>query len=339
MHYFNYNHYIKCIHSLRLNAVLQLAEESTEYIINKKVYSHDKLIKTILSDKKELCEIINEFLNTKEKIKEENLIKFTNSYITKKYKAKEADIVYKLRGKEIFFLIEHQSKVDNNMSYRMLNYCIDIMQEWKKGKSTLNIKKYPLIIPIVIYTGDKDWTSYTNFKDKQYGNKELEINKIDFKYNLIDSNKYTFNTLIKMKSMFGYSMAIEKAKDKNELIKYLEFIIANEKDKQRLDKIADIIIYLLVNTLNTNEKDDLLDKIDKKVGEKNMSTLIERLRAERIRDRKEAKKEANKQLQIELSINMINMKFEDNIIIKLTKIEKSELEKLKEQNNKTAVKL
>lgn len=133
---FTYGQYIKCIHTLRLNAVLQLAEESAEYNLKKieKKYSHDKLVKNILKNKEEAEAFINQFLEPKEEVKAENLIRYTNSYITKKYKSKEADLVYKLKNQEVFFLIEHQSTIDNSMPYRMLNYCIDIMQEWNKNK-------------------------------------------------------------------------------------------------------------------------------------------------------------------------------------------------------------
>lgn len=136
MKVFTYSQYIKCIHTLRLNAVLQLAEESAEYKLNQteKKYSHDKLVKNILKDKKEAEEFINQFLEPKEEVKAEDLIRYTNSYITKKYKSKEADLVYKLKNQEAFFLIEHQSTIDNSMPYRMLNYCIDIMQEWSRNK-------------------------------------------------------------------------------------------------------------------------------------------------------------------------------------------------------------
>lgn len=137
---FTYRQYIKTIHTLRLNAVLQLAEGSTEYNLKKpeKRYSHDKLVKNILKDKKEAEIFINQFLEPREEVKAENLIRYTNSYITKKYKSKEADLVYKLKNQEVFFLIEHQSSIDNSMPYRILNYCIDIMQEWSRNR---NIKR------------------------------------------------------------------------------------------------------------------------------------------------------------------------------------------------------
>lgn len=145
MKIFTYKQYIKCIHTLRLNAVLQLAEESAEYNLNnkEKKYSHDKLIKNILKNQKEAEVFINQFLEPREEIKAENLIRYTNSYITKKYKSKEADLVYKLKNQEIFFLIEHQSTIDNKMPYRILNYCIDIMQEWSRNKKIKKNMRLP----------------------------------------------------------------------------------------------------------------------------------------------------------------------------------------------------
>lgn len=133
---FSYSQYIKCIHTLRLNAILQLAEESANYNLEKKErkYCYDTLIKNILQDKTEAMKFINYFIEPREKIKEEELIRYTSSYITKKYQSKEADLIYKLKDQDTFFLIEHQSTINQGMTYRMLNCCLDIMQDWTRNK-------------------------------------------------------------------------------------------------------------------------------------------------------------------------------------------------------------
>ena len=48
MKVFSYNDYIRCIHHLRLNAVMQFAEETSQYGETKN--THDKLAKIILKD-------------------------------------------------------------------------------------------------------------------------------------------------------------------------------------------------------------------------------------------------------------------------------------------------
>ena len=93
---------------------MQLAEESVKYKLEGETnrYSNDKLIKNILQDTKEVAELINQFVKPREEIKQTELVRYTNGYITKKYKAKEADLVYKLKNQEVFFLVEHQSIID-----------------------------------------------------------------------------------------------------------------------------------------------------------------------------------------------------------------------------------
>jgi hypothetical protein len=260
---FTYGQYIKCIHTLRLNAVLQLAEESAEYNLNKteKKYSYDKLLKNILKDENEVAELINQFLEPKEEVKAENLIRYTNSYITKKYKSKEEDLVYKLKNQEIFFLIEHQSTIDNNIPYRMLNYCLDIMQEWSRNRKIRRNTRYPIVVPIIIYTGKQKWKMQKNFKEKQISNCVFERYKIDLEYNFIDINKLSRQILLEKDTMFGYAMFIEKAEDTKELIENLNIIIKSTNNEKNLEKLANIISFLLNNVLEEKTQQELLEKI------------------------------------------------------------------------------
>lgn len=308
---------------------MQLAEESEEYRLEQiqNQYSHDKLIKNILQDTKEVAELINQFVEPREEVKKEELIRFTNSYITKKYKAKEADIVYKLKKQDIFFLIEHQSSIDNNMPYRMLNYCLDIMREWSRNQKIGKNTSYPIVVPIVIYTGKQRWKMPQNFKEKQIGNYVFERYKIDLEYNFIDINKISKQILLEKDTMFGYSMMIEKAKDHKELTENLFAIIKNTNNKKHLEEIGDIIVYLLNNVLGRKAQQKLLEEIRRKVGEKGMSELIERLRRENME--KERKKEKRK-----VAKNMLRLKLEEKIILEATGLKKEELEEIK---NKIAI--
>jgi len=246
---FTYNDYIKCIHTLRLDAVFKLAEESTEYILEnedtkEEKNKHDKLAKIILKNEKEMAQFINKFLEPNKMIKSNDLIKCVNNYTNKRYKSKEADLIYKLRSDEVFFVVENQTKIDYSMPYKMLNYCIDIIKEWSKNKrNDFNIL-YPIVVPIIIYTGDVKWRMPRKLEEKQVGNYVLENYKIDFKYNLIDVNKLNTRYLLQQKSMFGYGMMIEKSKNNEELRKNINLIIDDIKNKEQLEKFRDIITYL-----------------------------------------------------------------------------------------------
>ena len=332
---FTYKDYIKCIHTLRLNAVLQLAEEGTNYKIqqNKIKNRHDKLVKNILTDEKEMAKFINDFLEPNKRVESHNLVKYTNSYITKKYKTKEADLVYKLKNKEIFFLVEHQSTIDNTMPYRILNYCIDIMQEWSKTNKIGRETRYPIVVPIIIYTGDEKWKIPKNFKEKQIGDYVFENYKINLEYNLIEINKMSTKFLLEKRSMFGYGMIIEKSKDSTELKNNLDIIVKNIRNKKKLEEMRDIILYLLKDSLGEATKEELINKIEIKLeeGDKNMSCLYERLVKEFRQDIRRELDGGLKEQKLKIAKKLMLKNTDDKTIIEVTEISQKDLDKLKQK--------
>ena len=127
-------------------------------------------------------------------------------------------MLYKIRSKNIFFLIEHQSKVDKNMPSRLINYCIDIIYEWSRTGTNLKGKiKYPIVVPIVIYTGKEKWNIPQNFNKAQEDDENYNNYKIGMKYNLVEINKISVERLLNEKSLFGYGMILEKSKNYKDL--------------------------------------------------------------------------------------------------------------------------
>ena len=99
---------------------------------------HDKIFKIALENRKELVEIINEILRLKgkEKIEKEEIEEYKTEYITKIFEGRQADKIYKVKGKEMYFLIEHQTKEDKKMAFRILEYKVEIIRDViKKNKS------------------------------------------------------------------------------------------------------------------------------------------------------------------------------------------------------------
>ena len=216
------------------------------------------------------------------------------------------------------------------MPYRMLNYILDIMREWSRNQKIGRNTSYPIVVPIVIYTGNQKWRIPKNFREKQIGNYVFERYKIDLEYNFIDINKISKQILLEKDTMFGYSMMIEKARDDKELNQNLFRIIENTNNKKYLEEIQDIIVYLLNNVLEKKVQQELLEKIKRKVGEKGMSELIERLRRENIeKQKREGRKEGKKESRKEIAKNMLNLKLDEKIVLEATKIEKEELEEIK----------
>ncbi len=59
MYYFNYNDYIKTIHTINLNNISLLSEEKTKYAINQREEIYRKFIKQTLHNKLIITNIIN----------------------------------------------------------------------------------------------------------------------------------------------------------------------------------------------------------------------------------------------------------------------------------------
>ena len=183
-----------------------------------------------------MAKFINDFTNYN--VNQKELEKYNVNYITKDFKYKQADIVYKIQGKEIFYLIEHQTKVDYTMPYRMLNYCIEIIRNVVENKEiNRSTYRYPIVIPIVLYTGDKKWTASTTFAESQIIENGFVEKTIDIKYKLIDINKIEIKDLLKEKTMLANALILEKCKNNDDVIKCLRIMIENQKDKAELKKL------------------------------------------------------------------------------------------------------
>lgn len=237
MEVFTYNDYITCIHTLRLKSASKLAEESEKYNLEINTQKkrenniHNEMIKEILKKKNEVAEIINDFISTDEKLKGKDLEKHTR----KKYKQND-DIIYKQKYRNVFFLIRHQQKVDNNMLYEVLKSCIDIIYNWNINIKIKDDIKYPVVVPIIIYTGTKKWNITCNFSDIQVNDYRFKNCKLDFKYNLIDISKLSVENLIQKNSLFSYAMALGKTRNHEQFINILNKELISSRGKKVLQR-------------------------------------------------------------------------------------------------------
>lgn len=242
MNVFTYKDYIKCIHTLRLNAAFKLAEESSKYRLDIENAEDKKIIKNILKDKNEMTNFINGFLECKEKIENKNLIRYDCKYISNRHKVDENKLIYKLKNKDTFFILEEVYELDNIVLYEILNYCISIMQEWNITNKIRGENKYPVIVPIIIYAGTKRINNKCIQNKNQIGDFIFKNYNINLNYSLIDINKLSIEFLLKRNNLVSFGMILEKSKDKIELQKNLIKIPENIKNDKKFKN--------LVNNLN-----------------------------------------------------------------------------------------
>ena len=373
-----------------------LSDVSEKYILNnsKKLHSHDHIFKKILSDKKEAVDFINEMLklkDTQDFLYEDDIEEYNREFIKYNFDSMQSDVIYKVKNRQVFFLIEHQSTIDYAIPYRILKYNIAIMESAiNRAKVRHKNYKFPLIFSFVIYTGDKKWdaANYILERQEKFGN--YEINQFA-NFQVVDVNQYSVENLLNSNSVLSIAMLVEKIKDIDD---FLQKIMQNDINSRQKDFLIQIIKYIL---RNRNDKDNVkvneklkrcLEKLEKREGGKSMfvevfNNWLDEMeeKEEYFEERKkyfeerkeyfdqkeksmEQKEKSFEQKEMEFKqkekdfkkkereikdkekkldkskndiiIRMLKNNISDNIILKLTEIKKSELTKIKEENNMVA---
>lgn len=243
--------------------VFILREDGEEYAVigSKKInHKYDKTYRMLISNKKDAAHIINQALHLEEtRVKPEELEKYKSSYVTSWLENREADIVYKVKNRNIFFLIEHQTKADYAMPFRLQEYKLEI----KKSAIDVNkikTKEYeiPVVIPIVIYTGIDKWKvslSINEIKDERFRKVDLT------KYNLININEYEKEKLLKSEYLIDKVFLLERTQAGEEFVEVLKEVIENTKDTESMKTLTTIIQTSLREKLGKENVEKIIKEI------------------------------------------------------------------------------
>ena len=306
---------------------------------------NDKIFRTILDKKENAALIINKAIDAKIEIKD--IEKYKNSFVNKVFQNREADIVYKMKDKNIFFLIEHQTKIDYSMPFRILEYEVAIMKSAiDMNKIKTKNYKLPLVISIVLYTGNRKWNAAEYIQKSQ---ETLRNIKEDVgKYNLIDVNNLTEKELLEDDTFITKMMLIEKSKNTEETVETLEKVIERTKEEDK-DVLIRIIKIVFKEKLGDDEVERLVNKIEEG-RKKEVLAVVDMIRREnqmyidmgRKEGRKEGKKEGKiegkiegiKEKSIEIAKKLLSKNTSKKEIIEITGLNEKEIDKiLKETKN------
>ena len=328
---FSYIEYLK--YSRIIKEEYSLNEEVAEYKYdNKKInHIHDKTFRKILDDKKEFTIFINKIFNLEEKVEEKDIEKYNRKFVSVDYTNQESDVIYKLKNKEIFILVEHQTKIDKKMPIRILKYELEIIRSRMDENNRL---EFPIIIPIVLYTGKQRWNAKINYPSY---NSELAryrgLKKVE--YNLVDINDYTIEDLYKENSILTKIMILEKSNKYIEIINNVDKIVNKVYDSKlytqtQKEMLLNILNNTMINIVGNKKMKEYKIKLE---GGENMLALYEMIENERNEIYSTGIKEGKVKGKIEgikaIAKKMLRMKFDKDTIIKATGIKEDELENLK----------
>ena len=300
---------------------------------------HDKIFRTILDKEENAVLIINKAIDAKIEIKD--IEKYKNSFVNKVFQNREADIVYKMKDKNIFFLIEHQTKIDYSMPFRILEYEVAIMKN-AIDMNKINTKDYklPLVISIVLYTGNRKWNAAEYIQKSQ---ETLRNIKEDVgKYNLIDVNNLTEKELLEDDTFITKMMLIEKTKSKEEIIDTIEKVIEKTKENDK-DILIRIIKLILKEKIGEQEVERLINKIEG--GNKEMLAVLDMIERENQRNidmgrkegRKEGKIEGIKEKSIEIAKKLLSKNTSKKEISEITGLDETEIDRIARKNNERKI--
>ena len=260
----------------KLESVLVLNEDTEEYIYqnNKIQYPHDKLFKKVLDNKKEIVYFLNKELNlenTPNALQEKDIEKYNREFITGNFYKLESDIVYKIKDKNIFFLIEHQSKINTLMAYRILKYSMAIMD------SAINLEKIgrkdyklPKIYSFVIYTGKQKWNINNNLESMQERLEGVPPEEITY-FRTVDVNNFSRQELLEEKSLLSKIMLLEKVRNTDDIGNYIKEILNLDLKKEDKYFLEIIIKYIFKNQISDSQLKEIIKKFnEEKEGEKSM---------------------------------------------------------------------
>jgi predicted transposase/invertase (TIGR01784 family) len=243
-----------------------------------------------------------------EQIDESRLELISGSFVTKDFKDKETDIVYRadIAGTDVIFyiLLELQSKVDITMPFRLHVYMVELLRRLfaNSGKKIRKTKGFrlPAIVPIVLYNGASEWSCVKSFKEYLAGYELFVPNVIDFEYILINVNETNEAELLANPTLMNLVMLTDQKCDFGNMIRRLGRVLeicrrlTEEEQIQLKDWITDVFFKKTKDKLGRKDKENILKIFEKEETDMTYAletVLDEALKRSERKGRREGKRE------------------------------------------------
>lgn len=308
------------------------------FMTNKKsiTNAHDQFFRTAMADKR----VAREFLKSRlpeelcQLVDFEQLTLQPRSHINDVRQESAVDVLFKTkidsREAYLYLLLEHQSTPDQLMPFRLLKYLCNIIDHHLKSHRT---KKIPLIYPMVIYHGKRQYPYTTNINDLVDAPRELVDRYFLKPFQLIDLGKIDDES-IKQHAWSGVMEFALKHIFARDILPWLKNIAGtlNQLDKAGGRDFIAIVLQYLMERGELRDKDAFFKLIDTKisheVGEKIMS-LAEQLREEgRFEGKLEGKLEGELKKGLEIARRMLEEGSDPLFVAKVTSLTLDEIKAL-----------
>jgi len=163
---------------LKFQKLIENKKQKKQELKNKN--RKDEIYQELLNNEENAVNLINTSLNLRNKLDKDDIEKYQANDI-------EGNIIYRVKEENVYFIIEHEQIIDKSMKYRMNIYANELMMNLIKNDD-IKSKNYifPIIIPIVIYTGNKKCKVNEELNIIEHN---IEKGELEYRYNLLDINQ------------------------------------------------------------------------------------------------------------------------------------------------------
>ena len=286
---------------------------------------HDKFFKESLSNLETAKGFMKNYLpqDLLKLLDLDNIMIEKDSFIEKELEEFFSDILYKvnLQGQEayLYFLFEHKSYPYQKITLQLLKYMVKIWELKLKQKED---QKLPLIIPMVIYHGQRKWNIGLKLSDMIEDIPDgLEIYLPDYKYLLYDLSHYSHQDIrgegelrvfLEILSSFFRDDFEERFK---EALLVLEKLRKQEKGIEYFETVIRYIINAKEG-IGVNDLKEMVKNISTERGEEVM-TIADQLREE---------------VEVEIAEKLIKKGMEVKEIEDVTKLSKEKIREIKKRS-------
>ena len=202
------------------------------------MHIHDSSYKKLLSQPTILRQLIQTCVEEEwvQELDFERVERIDKSFISKKYRRTEADLIFKVpfkTGDQAFYfyiLLEAQSTVQRFMAVRVAHYTGSFYMDFVHShpKATL----LPPLFPIVLYNGDERWNAPTSLAELIEPYPDLGNYRLSLEYFKIAENEYDREWLLRQSNIATTLFLAEAHYDIHLLYERLVKLFAEEKDRQ-----------------------------------------------------------------------------------------------------------
>lgn len=302
----------------------------------KEVFSHKEIAKSFLENN-----IPKEALDT---IDIDNMELSRDSFENEELKETFSDLIYstKINGRDAYicFLYEHKSYRDKLTAFQLNKYILEI---WIETIQKQEKEELPIILPLVIYHGTRDWNIRTDLRDMipdfyslpSYFQERIPVFKYDL-YNIGESGEDNFGKYTKLAAMMLTAFKFSHEEDIEIVLE--EFLLVThdamkEKDTDELTYFIRIYLNYIQQTHRDISEDELIEKIKKIEGKEAIKvSILDKIEKEGIeKGIAQGRQEGRQEERRIIARTLLKEGAEIALVVKATGLSKKEIEKLKKE--------